>query len=227
MTTESNNYPNDIFNSGFGNSVKWLRDTTDGFTEVAKKQFESSRLAFKNLQEEAFQFNRNNFNQTLNWTESLISSSRKNHTDLFESIKDVLKKNPEHSSLFITQLNMIEQFNKQLFTAAENQVEFMRSNVLPTIESSIKKFGTSADSSRNFVTGYNETFTRSWLSLLNSGNDWLKEINKNTESLGQNNLRFWSGFFSSQSENGQVKENSSAPLKKSPPEDKRVKESVA
>jgi hypothetical protein len=210
MTTEKFTETAETFKKNVNDSMKWLQDTTATIIETQNKQMKSaSEMYSKAITETLEGINKDNFNSSFGWSETVVDILKKNIETISEMSKVSMKTavefgkqagadtfSKEKTAAIIDsykkQVEEITAFNKNSFDSITKQFELTKTSFAPWAEKFKKEFEAAIASSKEKIQSIIDSYSKVANPSVQTNKEVFNKLNEQINANFNANLKFWS-----------------------------------
>ena len=215
MTTEKNfTEATETFKKNVTDSMKWFQDTTATIIETHNKQMKlASEMYSKAINATIAGVNKDNFNTSFGWSETIVELLKKNILTITEMSKSSMKTaadfgkqassenfSKETASKLIEtykkQAEEIAAWNKKSFETLTSQFETTKTSYTPFVEKYKKEYEATFVKSKDKVQSIVDTYSKFANPSVESNKELFSKLNSQMNDNFNTNLKFWSDLTS-------------------------------
>lgn len=215
MTTEKNfTEATETFKKNVTDSMKWFQDTTATIIETQNKQMKlASEMYSKAINATIEGVNKDNFNTSFGWSETIVELLKKNILTITEMSKSSMKTaadfgkqassenfSKETASKLIEtykkQAEEIAAWNKKSFETLTSQFETTKTSYTPFVEKYKKEYEATFVKSKDKVQSIVDTYSKFANPSVESNKELFSKLNSQMNDNFNTNLKFWSDLTS-------------------------------
>lgn len=234
MTTEKYTETAETFKKNVTDTMKWLQDTTATIIETQNKQMKSaSEMYSKAINATLEGINKDNFNSSFGWSETVMEILKKNIETISEMSKATMKTATEFGKQagsetfskgttdkiiesYKKQAEDITAWNKKSFDMITKQFETTKTSYSPWAEKFKKEFEASVASSKTNIQSIIDTYSKLTNPSVETNKNLFNKLNNQMNANINANLKFWSELTSEYSDkSSEIAKSTAEFLKKS------------
>lgn len=210
MTTEKFTDTAETFKKNVSDTMKWLQDTTATIIETQNKQMKSaSEMYSKAINSTLEGINKDNFNTSFGWSETVVEILKKNIETISDMSKASMKTALEFGKQagaetfskekvatiiesYKKQVEEITAFNKKSFDSIAKQFETTKTSFAPWAEKFKTEFETTIASSKEKLQSIIDSYSKVSTPSAQNNKEVFNKINEQMNANFNASLKFWS-----------------------------------
>ncbi|OFY87723.1 MAG: hypothetical protein A3F72_02455 [Bacteroidetes bacterium RIFCSPLOWO2_12_FULL_35_15] len=233
MTTNKLTEGAETLNKNVNDAMKWFQDTTSTIMMVQSKQLEyANEMYSKMMNNYLGEIKKDNFNDSFDLSKKMMDLMQKNIESFIKTSGDAMKTIMESGNYgedptpyskemlnkmtknFNEQVDMITNVNKNTFDTLSKQFNISKTSFSPTFEKSKKEFEANFKLSKETIQKIVDSYAKLKTPTLEANKKVVDDLNKNMNSMAQNNFKLWSELLNKY--DGSGSKSDSGLLKKQP-----------